>query len=1056
MKQKNSDSTIIKHFQNLLKALRSWCFNTWQHHSESPFSAKVFNVFLIATLLVTLAYLTTKIPSLNTEYSLRQFFPEKHKLLERDQRIKKTFQLNEKPSLYIILTAQEPVWLEQETLKKLQSLGQDLRRDPWVLDVTSIASIEGAFDQGKDLVIGLAFEKLKPAQWKDYISKNPLIRRQLVSEDLKKTLLVVDVEDKNVNPQQMYIGAQEVAAKVKAAFPELQVELGGPPAIQAELSHLLFIELKRFVVLSLVSFCFVLLLFFKNFMPLVLCLGSLAVCNLITIGIIAAIGVPFSLLLSTLPILVSITVISLLVHTLIGWGEKTHRLHHSDFLKRWRASVDVLRDLAQPNFLGSLTTAIGFMTLSLSDVPLIKQYGWVVAMSVMITWFVSQWILLAFMHFFRPQMRQWTLAKAEWIFGLSRYGLPVFSAILGFTLFFAFSGRTLNFSSRLFDDLPRNYQSRSTTDKLDREFGGTVNYDLMLKSDVSEFWKQPAHLKKLSETSGRIRHLPGVGASMSVNDFLGDKIPNTKQGVAETLFLFSMSENNPMRYFITEDGKSLRLAVRLRDVPTKEMERLKAKVRNQIVASFPDIRVEDSGIAMTVHAINQQVAHDLIFGFWQSLAIISTILIFIFKSLRWALVAALPNLVPPAVLLGFLGLLETPVKPGLALIFSIALGLAFNNTVYLLGRIKKIMKDKSLTILPLKKAFYVEANPCLYATVIVFSGFVVFLASEFDLNKTFGAYMLLSIFAGAIGDLMFLPLLLKFFPELLNPATKTSLQRLPAKLAWIGKMKKNFFSKNTGVLLVVTLLPAFGPRPAIAEQKAAKKAAAIPEVGDDAQHILKKSQAQLESRDDQATVVMTIVEADGSTKNRKMKIKTLKKDGFRALVRIESPADLKGLGFLAEIKNGQENQWLYSPSTKQVRRVVGANKKGGLLGSEIAAEDLDSAAVQSASVKYVKKEEDNHILEVVPKAGTSPYDKVVMAISAIDFLPLKVDYYETGKVKKTVSFSDYVKFGNVFRAKKLQVKNLNNNRSTILELTDITVNGGLTKDDFSVQSLKQE
>ena len=167
-----------------------------------------------------------------------------------------------------------------------------------------------------------------------------------------------------------------------------------------------------------------------------------------------------------------------------------------------------------------------------------------------------------------------------------------------------------------------------------------------------------------------------------------------------------------------------------------------------------------------VHLIHDEISHELIFGFWQALLIAVILLGLVFKSARWALVASLPNLIPPIALLGYLSLTQTPIKPGIAIIFSIALGLAFNNTVYGLNRLRALRT--STRPLPVRKAFYLEANPCLVSTLIMMFGFSVFMFSYFSLNRTFGICMIVSILAGVIGDLVFLPGMISIFPRLLG------------------------------------------------------------------------------------------------------------------------------------------------------------------------------------------------------------------------------------------------------------------------------------------------
>ncbi len=177
--------------------------------------------------------------------------------------------------------------------------------------------------------------------------------------------------------------------------------------------------------------------------------------------------------------------------------------------------------------------------------------------------------------------------------------------------------------------------------------------------------------------------------------------------------------------------------------------------------------------------LNYEMAVAGIFGFWQALLVIVVLLAFIFRSVRWAVVACIPNLAPPIALLGYLSLTDTPIKPGTAIIFSIALGLAFNNTVYLMNRMTAL-KNPSRPI-PVQKTFYLEGNPCLVSTLIMLVGFSVFLFSYFSINRTFGACMMVSIVGGIIGDLIFLPAFLYLWPSTLGPLkVKKILTETPA------------------------------------------------------------------------------------------------------------------------------------------------------------------------------------------------------------------------------------------------------------------------------------
>lgn len=989
---------------------------------------------LISMIIVAL----TQFKHLNTQYSFEQFFPEKHILLTESAKIRQTFRLQERSAF--LITIEKPQnssssWLEAAEINKLGELSQDVASLPEASEVISLANLQGAIQSENEFSVGPIYATLPEKEWRTYTQSHPLIYKQIISEDFKSTLMLV--EPKDLAPHQLETFSAHLEKLVQERFPESEIALGGSPAIQAQFTKSLFDELKVSLTLSILVFGLVLAMIFRGFSTLILTFSCLVLANVVVMGVLAYFSIPFSVLLSTLPIIVSIALISVMIHSLHRWAEVLQVTPEPLSLRhRFSLSLGVIKEMAMANFMGSITTGMGFLALCVADIPLIRQYGWVIAMAVMIAWFLTQALLLGFMFLTSPALRSWAQAKSYWTLPILKYGGVYFVAILIGSIAFAFMGNSISFSGRLFDDLPQNQSARIATERIDKQFGGVNPYEVILTSQNENFWKNPQTLKNLQQNINHLRQWSSFGSVHSVTDFFNNKIPDNKAAIAETFFLFSMAEKDPLRQYITQDGKSLRIAFRFHDLPSHQIEQTRRNVKHLLHKNFSDVKVEESGLAVISHSINQEVAKELVFGFWHSLVIIGLLLMFIFKSLRWALVACLPNLIPPAVLLGVLAITDTPIKPGVALIFSVALGLAFNNTVYVLSRLKNMMKSKEQQFLPIKQALLQEGNPCLFESLIMFFGFAIFLLSEFKANQIFGTYMLISILAAVLGDLIFMPTLLKIFPRLLlNPQPKRSTMPLT--------QSPSFARISASVLVAVSI--GFFAAPL---SNAAK--------GDEAENILRQVQKQVESKDEQALINMKIIESDGEIKSRTLRLRALRDDKYRIIAKVESPADIKNTGFLAEISADEESQWLYLPSNKQVRRVVGSSKSSGVLGSELTAEDLNSTALRGSQLSLVKKDANNAVLSVVPKKGTSVYDKVLLTISTQQMVPIKTEYFQKGQVKKTISFLNYKKVGNgLWRAQLIQVRNLANNRGTDVELSDLKVNSGLKTSDFSVNALKR-
>lgn len=981
-----------------------------------------------------------QLPKLNSKYSVRQFFPKDHPVLKNDDDVERIFQLRSAPSFYAVVdlkVEQKGTWLEPERLSVLKKITQKFSVLSGVKSALSLGNVEMAINQKKELRIGTLDEALPPSKWAEYVRWQPLLRPQLISADGRSALIVI--EPKTTTSTGLARLEKQVGDLLKRHAGSFTYGLAGVPAVQSRLSESLQNEVGKFVALSLLVFCAMFFLFYRNFAPVLFAGMGLLVCNIVVIGALSAGGISFTVLLSTLPIIVSIAFVSLAIHTLHLWADRLVEAGSPQgVLERWSLSLKTLREIALPNFMGSLTTAIGFLALVTAPIPAIRDYAWIIAVSVVATFALTQFAMIFALPWFTPVQRDWTRSRAWWTLTITRWSAPIFVAVIAFSVFFGAAGMKLNFSSKLFDDLPDREAVHVAMARIDQQFGGTVNLDVTIDAGRENAWNSPESLRRLQDALNEIRKLENVGAALGLTDFIGDQIPKSRAAAAETYFLFSMSSANPLNHFVDGGLRRTRLQIRMTDLPSSRIDRLRSDVRAILQSSFPQAQLIETGLAVNSHTINREVAHELVYGFWQSLLVIGLLLVFVFRSLRWALVACVPNLVPPAVLIGALAFLQTPIKPAIALIFSIALGLAFNNTVYLLMRLRRLRVGKEMSSLPLRRALLEEGNPCLSESLLMFAGFLIFLSSGFKLNQTFGAYMVLSIVAGALGDLVFLPALLKQFPDLLGGKPKAAQDKGDSS-SKPGGGRGAMAAGLAGLLFFSVLgLPL--------------KASA-----GEAEELLKKARAQVQSTSDSATVTLKIIESNGETKIRKMQMKTMTDGGtYRALVRIQSPADIKGTALLAEVKGGRQSQWLYLPSSRQVRRVVSTKTSGsGVLGSELNPDDLSSAALEGASARVVKKTAGKAWIEIKPKGGRSPYTRAILTMSLPQALPEKLDYQVGSKSKKTVEFKDYAVIAGVHRAKRIIVRNLENHRGTEVELADLTVNTPMKASDFSQSALKK-
>ncbi len=230
------------------------------------------------------------------------------------------------------------------------------------------------------------------------------------------------------------------------------------------------------------------------------------------------------------------------------------------------------------------------------------------------------------------------------------------------------------------------------------------------------------------------------------------------------------------------------------------------------------------------------------------------------------------------------------------------------------------------------------------------------------------------------------------------------------------------------------------------------------------QEVAQKSEAVMSGfKDSISKMQMTLINARGQKKIRTMKMKVLEgKDEDKSLMEFLTPADVKGTKFLNyEHIHKDDDQWLYLPALKRVKRIASKNKSGSFMGSEFAYEDLSGFNVK----KYNYDGEAEEVTldsvamyktKATPISKYSGYTKLISWADKKTFLIKKIEYYDRKKeLLKTAYFDEYKNFETVYRIGKITMKNIQNDKTTILIWSDEKIKNGLKKKDFHKRYLKK-
>lgn len=216
---------------------------------------------------------------------------------------------------------------------------------------------------------------------------------------------------------------------------------------------------------------------------------------------------------------------------------------------------------------------------------------------------------------------------------------------------------------------------------------------------------------------------------------------------------------------------------------------------------------------------------------------------------------------------------------------------------------------------------------------------------------------------------------------------------------------------------------------------------------------------------DQATTMKMILRnSQGAESRREIRGKTLEVDGDgdKSLTIFDTPRDVKGTAFLSFTHSlKSDEQWLYLPALKRVKRISSSNKSGPFMGSEFAYEDISSQEIEKYKYKFIKDDKvngrDTFVIERFPQYKKSGYTRMVAWVDKEMYQPLKIEFYDRKKsLLKTLTQHDYKQYLNKYwRPGRLEMVNHQTGKSTTLLWQSYKFKNGFSKRDFDRNSLKR-
>lgn len=213
-------------------------------------------------------------------------------------------------------------------------------------------------------------------------------------------------------------------------------------------------------------------------------------------------------------------------------------------------------------------------------------------------------------------------------------------------------------------------------------------------------------------------------------------------------------------------------------------------------------------------------------------------------------------------------------------------------------------------------------------------------------------------------------------------------------------------------------------------------------------------------------LTMVLTNAEGRKRTRRLSWKTLEVtktgEGDKSLTIFHEPRDIEGTAFLSYTHTDRDDdQWLYLPSLKRVKRIASANKSSAFMGSEFAYEDLLSDEVEKFDYRWLKNDACGEwqcfVIERRPRYENSGYTKQIVWLDQTEYRPVKTKFFDRkDRLQKTLNFEDYRRYQDRFwRSHQMRMENHQTEKTTVLTFTPFRFQTGLTAQDFEPAMLRR-
>ena len=673
-----------------------------------------------------------------------------------------------------------------ENLTAIHWLTTESWQIPYSTRVDSIANFQHTIAEGDDLIVEdlvLDPQVLTDADMpriKQIATNDLLLLNKVVSATGHITIVNITLQLPGLDPiseiPEVADKVRKIQAEFEAKFPNFNVQLTGMVMKNTAFSETSISDSSTLVpaMFGIVLLTMRLLLrsFSGTFATLVVIIFSIAG----TMGAVGWMGFYLTGPSVSAPTMIMTLAVADCIHILTSYYYE---------MRQGKPKKDALLYSLQVNFkpilLTSVTTAIGFLSMNFSDSPPFRDLGNMVAIGVMLAFVFAITVFPALLMVLpvkaskvTPNDHNGMMEKfAEFVIAKRKILLPGTAVIIVIIASFLPQNKLDDNFVEYFDT---TVPFRSATDFMEANLSGLSLIEVSIDSKVSSGINDPKFLKTVGDFSDWLRAMPETDHVSTISDVLkrlnrnmhGDddeyyRLPEERELSAQYLLLYEMSlpYGLDLNNQLNVDKSSTRVVGTFKNLSSSQQITIETNMYAWFAANAPDYKVNIASPTLMFAHIGQRNINSMLIGTTVALILISLLLAFALRSVRYGFISLLPNLIPASIGFGLWYFMDGQVGLALSVVAGMTLGIVVDDTVHFLSKYKHAIDHYGKSSEEAVKYAFSSVGRALWITTLVLvAGFMVLAQSSFKLNGDMGLLTAVTIAVALIVDFLFLPPLL--------------------------------------------------------------------------------------------------------------------------------------------------------------------------------------------------------------------------------------------------------------------------------------------------------